>query len=188
MSSHCNKCGRITGKSEHTCPKSAWNKGKKIDGWGSWNIGRKMPEEKRLEMIAKQKGKHHSPKTEFKKGVKFPEEEIKRRTLNNSGEKNWRYKTDRNSLVKSEKKHLDGRYRHWSRSVKNRDSWKCKIDNEDCKGRLEAHHILPWSKFPELRYEINNGISLCHFHHPRKRNDEIKLAPFFQELIGVIKV
>ena len=50
-------------------------------------------------------------------------------------------------------------------------------------GRIEAHHILPWSNYPELRYEINNGISLCHFHHPRKKNDEIKLAPMFNQLV-----
>jgi len=32
-------------------------------------------------------------------------------------------------------------------------------------------------------YEVNNGITLCHFHHPRKRKDEIKLSPYFMELI-----
>ena len=53
------------------------------------------------------------------------------------------------------------------------------------KGKLEAHHILSWSKFPELRYEVNNGITLCHFHHPRKRNDEMTLSPFFQSLVKV---
>jgi len=39
--------------------------------------------------------------------------------------------------------------------------------------------------YPELRYEVNNGITLCHFHHPRKINDEMKLSPYFQELIKV---
>lgn len=86
---------------------------------------------------------------------------------------------------KSEKKHLDGRYRDWMKAVKNRDSWKCKISDENCKGRLEAHHILRWSDFPKLRYEINNGITLCHAHHPRKRAEEKRLSPFFQELVSV---
>ena len=36
---------------------------------------------------------------------------------------------------------------------------------------------------PKLRYEVNNGITLCHFHHPRKINDEMNLAPIFQELV-----
>ena len=34
-----------------------------------------------------------------------------------------------------------------------------------------------------LRYSINNGITLCHFHHPRKWEDEIKLVQTFQGLV-----
>lgn len=83
------------------------------------------------------------------------------------------------------KKQLDGRYRGWMKSVKNRDKWSCRIADGKCNGRLEAHHILRWSKFPELRYEVNNGITLCAFHHPRKINDEIILTPYFQELVKV---
>ena len=90
---------------------------------------------------------------------------------------------DRTQLVQNEKKHLDYRYRTWAKEVKDRDGWKCKIANEDCKGHLEAHHILRWKDFLKLRYEVNNGITLCHFHHPRKIKDEMKLSPFFQELV-----
>ena len=70
----------------------------------------------------------------------------------------------------------------------NRDNWKCKINNSDCKGRLEVHHILGFTKFPELRYDINNGITLCHFHHPRVREEEKRLSPYFMELVSVSKV
>lgn len=101
------------------------------------------------------------------------------------GEKNPRWVKDRNSLKIDRLQAYDSKYQEWMKAVKNRDNWKCKINNQDCQGKLEAHHILPWSNFPELRYEINNGISLCHFHHPRKKNDEIKLAPIFQELVLV---
>lgn len=66
---------------------------------------------------------------------------------------------------------------------KNRDNWTCRIADNNCDGKMVAHHILPWRDFPELRYEVNNGITLCHFHHPRKRNDEMRLSPYFQELI-----
>lgn len=74
-------------------------------------------------------------------------------------------------------------YADWRLKVFIRDNFKCKIANQDCKGQLEAHHILRWSQFLELRYEVNNGITLCHFHHPRKINDEMKLSPYFQELV-----
>jgi len=103
----------------------------------------------------------------------------------NRGKNHYSYKADRTTLKKGRIQAYDYAYRVWMKAVKNRDGWKCKIGNEDCNGRLEAHHILRWSKFPELRYEVNNGITLCHAHHPRKINDEIKLIPTFKELITV---
>lgn len=99
------------------------------------------------------------------------------------GEKHPRWIKDRSQL-KDERKDRGGSLsRDWGRSVKNRDSWKCKMSDDDCCGRMEAHHILSWKDFPELRYEINNGITLCHFHHPRKREDEIKFIPIFQDIL-----
>lgn len=97
----------------------------------------------------------------------------------------WRKNID--LLTKSEKKHLDTQYRQWMFSVKNRDKWKCRIADINCDGRLEAHHILNWKEYPELRYEINNGITLCHAHHPRGRDNEAKLSPFFQNLVAKVK-
>jgi len=73
--------------------------------------------------------------------------------------------------------------REWSMTVKNRDHWKCLINNKDCEGKVVAHHILSWKDYQELRYEVNNGITLCHFHHPRKIEDEMKLSPFFKDLV-----
>lgn len=117
-------------------------------------------------------------------GRQSPLKGLKRPDL--SGENNARWVADRSKLVVSEKKHLDSKYRIWMREVKNRDGWKCRIANGDCSGRLEAHHILPWRSHPELRYQINNGITLCVFHHPRKREDEVRLSPYFQDLVGKV--
>lgn len=86
---------------------------------------------------------------------------------------------------KCEYKHLDGNYIDWMKAVKTRDNWKCKIGNHDCYGRLEAHHILDWKNYPELRYNVNNGITLCVKHHPRGRKKEKKLSIYFKELINV---
>lgn len=79
------------------------------------------------------------------------------------------------------------RYVQWRTSVFTRDNYKCRIENKDCNGQLQAHHILPWRDFVELRYETNNGITLCHAHHPRKRAEEKRLAPMFKELVSVSK-
>jgi hypothetical protein len=101
-----------------------------------------------------------------------------------TGSRNYRWIADR-TKVKLDTERGGPLHKQWSRSVKNRDGWICKISNGDCSGQVVAHHILSWREYEELRYEVNNGITLCHFHHPRKRNDEMILSPFFQELVGV---
>lgn len=98
--------------------------------------------------------------------------------------KHPRWLTDRTKLKKSERKDMDVQYIYWAKQVKERDYWQCKIKNSDCSGHLESHHILSWRNYPELRYDINNGITLCHFHHPRKRKDEEELSPYFQKLVA----
>ena len=98
-----------------------------------------------------------------------------------------RWIKNRNNLKKSENKMNDVQYRYWTKEVKKRDNWKCRLLNKECSGRLEAHHILNWIDYPELRYVVNNGITLCAFHHPRKWEEEKRMIPIFQELLSVSK-
>lgn len=91
------------------------------------------------------------------------------------------------SLIKKQEERNNPNDKQWKYNVYKRDDFKCRISDGNCKGRLEAHHILPWRDYPELRYEINNGITLCHFHHPRKRVDEANLSPYFQKLVAELK-
>lgn len=51
----------------------------------------------------------------------------------------------------------------WVKAVKDRDGWAC----VECKStdRLHAHHIERWRDRPELRYELSNGVTLCHDCH-----------------------
>ena len=100
-----------------------------------------------------------------------------------TGENSPSWISDRSKLAKRQERN-DMAYKEWRMNVWRRDNFKCKIANEDCKGRLEAHHILGWKDHPELRYEVNNGITLCHAHHPRKRDEEAKLSPYFQHLVA----
>ena len=76
-------------------------------------------------------------------------------------------------------------YQEWRNKVFVRDGFKCRICN--CDGYLQAHHILRWVDFPELRYQVNNGITLCRAHHPRKRAEEKRLIPEFQALVSASK-
>lgn len=90
------------------------------------------------------------------------------------------------TLLKRQDERNDSAYKEWRRQVWIRDNYRCRMQNLDCEGRIEAHHILGWRLYPELRYITNNGITLCHFHHPKKRKDESQLSPYFQKLVNKI--
>lgn len=128
---------------------------------------------------------------EGKYGDKNPSKRLEvRMKISNSvsGPKNHNWIKDRSKLKISDRPFNDPLEKQWRIGVKNRDKWKCKINNLDCNGKVEAHHILPWRDFPELRYNINNGITLCQAHHPRKRAEEKRLVPFFTGLVPVLNV
>lgn len=111
--------------------------------------------------------------------------------INRSGENSPVWIKDRSKLKKSDNDEKDRRssaYVTWRRNVWLRDNFTCKIANPDCDGRIEAHHILSYRDYPELRYQLNNGITLCHAHHPRKRAEEKRLSPYFQELVSVSNI
>jgi len=78
----------------------------------------------------------------------------------------------------------DSLYRHWCRKIKYRDDNQCQLKDENCSGYHIVHHILSWNKHPEKRYELLNGITLCQYHHPRKREDEQRLISILRELVG----
>lgn len=55
------------------------------------------------------------------------------------------------------------RAKMWVKAVKDRDGWKC----VECgvTESLHAHHIKRWRDYPDLRYEVSNGVTLCHECH-----------------------
>ena len=55
-------------------------------------------------------------------------------------------------------------YRRWVRDVFKRDNYTCQCCGKHG-GTLNAHHINNYSSNPELRTDINNGISLCEECH-----------------------
>jgi len=147
-------------------------------------------------------GKHNSPKTEFKKGVVFSEE-VKRKmslakmgednvskrpevrekiSIANTGVKHYRWNSNR-EIVRHNRRN-DGEYLQWVKAVKKRDGKICQLKDETCKGYMVAAHIKGWALYPNERYNINNGITLCQRHHPKTRSEDQRLIPVFQELIS----
>lgn len=55
-------------------------------------------------------------------------------------------------------------YKKWRMDVFQRDNFECKGCNK-VGGYLTAHHIKSFRFYPELRFDISNGITLCEECH-----------------------
>jgi hypothetical protein len=55
----------------------------------------------------------------------------------------------------------------WRNSVMSRDKYTCKRCGYkgSRKKDIQAHHIKTFANYPTLRYEVNNGITLCKKCH-----------------------
>lgn len=66
-----------------------------------------------------------------------------------------------------------------------RDNYTCRVCGTRG-GRLNAHHIWPFHRFPERMYEVGNLITLCRdchnaFHKAAGGHVRVAIGPFFAE-------
>jgi len=83
---------------------------------------------------------------------------------NRSGENSGRWNPNLTDDDRENGRNCPENYQ-WRKAVLEHDKetcQKCGITKN-----LEAHHILPWALFPELRFEVENGITLCKTCHDR---------------------
>lgn len=82
-----------------------------------------------------------------------------------SGEKHWNWKGGISPRVLNTTE-----VREWRKAVFERDNYIC----QHCgykEGRiLEAHHIKSWKDYPDLRFEVDNGLTLCNPCHKKTDN------------------
>ena len=76
-----------------------------------------------------------------------------------------------------------GSHRTWAKAVKIRDNYTCRLCNSALQSnKLHAHHIKTYLDYPDLRDDVNNGITVCiPCHHKIHNNmltpkDLIKMA------------
>jgi hypothetical protein len=115
-------------------------------------------------------GHHHTEEAKKKISEKKKEHAAQ---LRKEGKRHWNYK---NGNYTSDKVRSNATlsldYKNWRTAVYIRDDYTC----QDCKvkgGKLNAHHKLKWKDYPEYRYAVDNGITLCFICH-HKRHSKVK--------------
>lgn len=132
-----------------------------------WNKGKGMSEEYKIKSGLANKGKHRSPRTEFKKG-QIP----------------WNKKCGDNGLTEIMKMRTSVEYRAWRLSVYRRDWFTCQMPECGYKGRdIESHHIKKVKDCPDLIFDVNNGITLCQKCHLPTRNKEGQYEELFSNIV-----
>ena len=77
------------------------------------------------------------------------------------GEAHWNWKGGVTPINQRERTSEDSLA--WKRAVLYRDDYKCRICNS--LDDLCAHHINGWAEFPEDRFILENGLTLCKTCH-----------------------
>jgi hypothetical protein len=68
-----------------------------------------------------------------------------------------------NQVIRNSEKHKE-----WANKVYRRDNWQCQLCGIKCqKNNIAAHHLKEFSQYPELRFDVDNGITLCKRCHAK---------------------
>lgn len=78
---------------------------------------------------------------------------------------------------------FDPSYVKWRKEVYARDKHKCRWPYCKKRTKLQVHHIRRWADAPYLRYDVNNGITLCAAHHSSIKGKENYYMRFFYEIL-----
>lgn len=156
--------------------KNTWMKGRRmpiktkkalleaVTGGNHYLFGKAMPLETREKLKSANLGKKHTINTRKKMSLSHAH-----------GEDHWNWKggigSERHQLMNKQD------YILWRTSVFMRDGYIC----VECgsKKNLQADHIKPWALYPELRYAIDNGRTLCYECH--RKTDTWGYKPMYRK-------
>lgn len=92
-------------------------------------------------------------------------------------------KIDIHNRIRASKEYID-----WRNATYKRDNYTCKMCGKRSeKGMavvINAHHIRKFSEYPELRFIIENGITLCDSCHKRTYSKEHTFEWLFNDILA----
>lgn len=125
----------------------SWNKGKELH-YEVWNKGKKGLQ------IAWNKGEKHTPEA-------IERMKVAQRKVARSGKDHWNWQggiSEKNHRIRNSRE-----YKDWRMKVFQRDRFSCVICGyRSVKKRdIRADHIKPFCNYPKLRFDVDNGRTLC---------------------------
>lgn len=145
----CNNCGTLIQKLHQNLCKTCWvvsiqGDSKRVPS----RLGAKLSIESKVKISQSRKGKGLHP------GINFSGQ-------SKETHHNWKGGiSPKNMLIRN-----SFQYKEWRKAVFERDNYTC----QECGVRggviLNADHIKPFALFPGLRFELNNGRTLCKSCH-----------------------
>lgn len=73
----------------------------------------------------------------------------------------------------------------WSKAVKDRDGWVCQKDGCGRTTNLNSHHAYGKGAHPSVRYDVDNGVTLCAGHHLFWAHKEgLEFSEWFRKRLG----
>jgi hypothetical protein len=93
----------------------------------------------------------------------FIKNDIDKNTPQNFGSFHWNWKGGITS--ENIKQRNSALYKKWRKSVLERDGYTCCKCGEST--NLQVHHIVRFCDDPELRFDIDNGLTLCKECHKK---------------------
>lgn len=178
------KKGNIPWNKGIKSPYQAWNKGKEMPQMSGENhpmFGKQHTDEAKKKMSTSLMGR-----TPWNKGVKLSTEHIQNLRISHVGKRkgaeNHNWKGGVTPIHNKIRASIESKL--WIQAVFARDGYTCqKTGVKGCK--LTAHHIMNFAQYPELRFAIDNGITLSieahkEFHklYGKKNNTKEQLEEF----------
>lgn len=173
----CPLCGKefiveLKNKGKKYCSKKCWriHRSEIMKGENNPFYNKKHFEDFKCYISKLNKGRKHTDEakrkmSEKRKGRKFTKEH--RLKISKALYKGSCYKTFKEKIRRS------WYYKEWRRQVFERDDYTCQIcGKKGC--YLEVHHIKPFSKFPELWFDVDNGLAVCKKCHIEIHREDMK--------------